>query len=39
VGFFISIVGSTLLFFNPEKALSSILKGKLGKMQECLNMM
>jgi hypothetical protein len=28
VGFFISIIGSSLLFFNPEKALSSILKGK-----------
>jgi phage terminase large subunit-like protein len=31
VGFFISIIGSSLLFFNPEKALSSILKGKQNK--------
>jgi hypothetical protein len=33
VGFFISIVGSILLFFNPEKALSSILKGKQKKQE------
>jgi hypothetical protein len=35
VGFFISIIGTSLLFFNPEKALSSILKGK-QKVQERL---